>query len=285
MVSAIEIRGLRYCYPGSERPALILEELSLQEGEICWLTGSNGAGKTTFCRLLAGLIPHFFRGDLSGSVNVHGQDLRALELADISGLVGFIMDDPFDQLTRATYSVRDEITFGLQNVGLPPKEIQSRLEETMEELEITPLADRLPTSLSGGEQQRVAIASIFARRPRVFVMDEATSQLDPQGCAAIFRLISRFKTSGKTIIMVEPKPDKISQSADTILILEEGNLIAQGAIQEVLKSGVYEDAGLSLPSYPALARALQAQDIQPEDLPVSLRDTCAMVERLRHERH
>lgn len=285
MVSAIEIKDLIYAYPGSERPAMVLEELYLLEGEIYWLTGLNGAGKTTLCRLLAGLIPHFFRGHLSGSVSVLGQDISRLGLAEVSGLVGYIMDDPFDQLSRATYTVRDEIAFALQNVGLPPDEIQERVEETMQELDIASLADRLPTSLSGGEQQRVAIASIFARRPKVFVMDEATSQLDPQGCAAIFQLVSRFKAMGKTIFMVEPKPDKVSQYADQVLVLQQGHLIAQGPIRDVINSGVYEQAGLHLPSYASLARQLQGEGISTGDLPVSLDEARRIVERLSHAGH
>lgn len=284
-MSAIQINALQYTYPGSERPALMLDEMTIQEGEICWLAGANGAGKTTLCRLLAGLIPHFFRGQLAGSVKVHGQDTARLELADVSGLVGFIMDDPFDQLTRATYTVRGEIAFGLQNIGLPPDEIQERLEETMEQLEIAPLAERLPTSLSGGEQQRVAIASIFARRPSVFVMDEATSQLDPQGCESIFRLVRRFKEMGKTIIMVEPKPDNISQVADRLLVLQDGRLIANGSVKEVLESGTYERAGLRLPSYPALARALQERGVASGELTVTLEEARKMVESVRHASH
>jgi energy-coupling factor transport system ATP-binding protein len=153
----------------------------------------------------------------------------------------------------------------------------------MQELDIAALADRLPTSLSGGEQQRVAIASIFARQPAVFVMDEATTQLDPQGCDAIHKLVSRFKAMGKTIVMVEPKPDKVSQYADSLLILQEGSLISKGTVREVLNSGAYEAAGLGLPSYPSLARALVAKGMHIQDLPITLTDAFEMVERVRHE--
>ena len=285
MVNSIQLSGVQYTYPGSDHPALVLDEMTIQEGQICWLSGLNGAGKTTLCRLLAGLIPHFFRGQLSGGIQVHGQDTTQLALADVSGLVGFIMDDPFDQLTRATYTVRGEIAFGLQNIGLPPDEIHERIEETMGQLGIAALAERLPTSLSGGEQQRVAIASIFARRPNVLVMDEATSQLDPQGCEDIFDLVTRFKEMGKTILMVESKPDNISQVADRLLVLQDGHLIANGPVKEVLGSGVYEQAGLSLPSYPSLARGLQAKAVAVEKLPVTLEEARVMVERLRHASH
>ncbi len=274
---AVEIREMAYTYPGSEQPALAIEHLLVRPGEFVCLVGANAAGKSTLCRIVAGLIPHFYHGNLSGSVQVYGQETALSTISDLAGRVGYVMDDPFDQLTRATYTVYDEIAFGLQNVGMPVEEIHRNVEQVLDELGIAALAQRVPTTLSGGEQQRVAIASIFARRPDILVLDEATSQLDPQGTEAIFQLVRHFQTLGKTILMVEPKLDKILQHADRLVVLQAGRILADGTVQEVLNAGAFEQAGLGLPSYPALARGLQAAGLYEGRLPVRLDEAKSMV--------
>jgi energy-coupling factor transporter ATP-binding protein EcfA2 len=283
VTQGIHIADLKYEYPGSRQPALLLDELDFGKAEICWIAGLGGAGKTTLCRLLAGLIPHFYRGKLSGSLQIQGQDARRFSLSEITGMIGFVMDDPFDQL-RGQRTACDEIAFGLQNLGLPRREITMKVEESMEELGITHLADRLPTSLSAGEQQRVVIASITARHPQVLVMDEATSQLDPQGAEAIFRLATYLRSAGNTIIMVEPRSDKISQIADRLVLLHQGKVLANGPVAKVLNTGVFENVGLRLPSYPELANVLIIGGVYSGRLPVSLSEACEMVGKIVHAR-
>jgi energy-coupling factor transport system ATP-binding protein len=160
---------------------------------------------------------------------------------------------------------------------LPAREINLRIEEVMQDLGITHLADRLPTNLSTGEQQRVIIASIFARRPRVLVLDEATSQLDPLGSWAIFDLAINLKSMGNTLIIVEPEPHKVSQTADRLILLHQGRMLANGPVGEVLNSGLFEQVGLRLPNYPELASKLIAGGSYTGKLPVSLADACEMV--------
>lgn len=286
MEVAIAIHGLAYTYPGLDRPAITIEHLEVRRGEFCCLLGLSGAGKSTLCRTITGLIPHFYHGQRAGSVQIYGQETALTTISDLAGVVGYVMDDPFDQLTRATYTVYDEIAFGLQNIGMPVAEIRRNVEQVLEELGIAGLAERVPTTLSGGEQQRVAIASIFARRPDILVMDEATSQLDPQGTEAIFQLVRHFRDLGKTILMVEPKLDKILRHADRLICLHEGRILADGPPQEVLNAGAFEQLGLGLPSYPALARGLQAEGLlSRKRLPVSLEEAQAMVAEVLHGAH
>jgi energy-coupling factor transporter ATP-binding protein EcfA2 len=280
MASSISFSNYRYIYPGAERPALDIEALNISAGEFCCLVGPNAAGKSTLCRVLSGLIPHFFRGEIEGSVHVLGEDAQAKSVHELAGVVGYIMDDPFDQLTRATYSVYDEIAFGLQNVGMPVDEIRLRVSQVLEELQITDLADRLPTQLSGGQQQRVAIASIFARRPEILVMDEATSQLDPMGCAAIYTLVKHLKDTGKTVLMVESKLDHILKYADRILVMEAGQVVASGSPRQVLAEGHFERLNLGLPSYPALAKELSARGLVGDVLPIHLDEACQMIQEV-----
>jgi energy-coupling factor transporter ATP-binding protein EcfA2 len=285
LVNAIEIAELSYSYPGRTKPVLELKYLTVERGEFCWIAGLNGAGKTTLCRSLTGLIPHFFHGQLSGSLKLFGQEVSQMSLSQITGIAGLILDDPFEQLTRATYSVRDEIAFGLQNIALPPAEIIKRVDQSLTELKITELADRIPTSLSVGEQQRVAIAAIFARQPEILVLDEVTSQLDPQGVHAIFRLVEHFKETGKTILMVESRFDKISQYAERILVLQQGKLVADGAVKTILNDDILEKNYLELPSYPALAKTLKSKGRVSGQVPVTLEEACQMLDEVRHGAH
>jgi energy-coupling factor transporter ATP-binding protein EcfA2 len=285
MASPVEITALKYCYPGFEKPALTIAKLTIEPGEFCCLVGLNGAGKSTLCRVMAGLAPHFYHGELEGSVKIFGQETLESNISELAGKVGFVMDDPFDQLTRATYSVYDEIAFGLQNVGMPVELIRQRVAQVLEELNIAGLAERVPTTLSGGEQQRVAIASIFARDPQVLVMDEATSQLDPQGCESIFQLVRHFKDLGKTIIMVESKLDKVLQHADRLLFIHEGQIIMDDTPQQVLNVGIFERIGLGLPSYAALAKQLEADGLYRGELPVKIEEAAAMLQEVLHGDH
>jgi energy-coupling factor transport system ATP-binding protein len=282
MASPVDISAMQYFYPGMEKPALSVERLVIEPGEFCCLVGLNGAGKSTLCRVMAGLCPHFYHGNLTGSVKIFGQETADSNIADLAGKVGFVMDDPFDQLTRATYSVYEEIAFGLQNVGMPVEQIRQRVAQVLQELNIAGLSERVPTTLSGGEQQRVAIASIFARDPQVLVMDEATSQLDPQGCESIFQLVRHFKELGKTVVMVESKLDKVLQHADRILFIHEGQIMLDDTPRRVLNTGIFERDGLGLPSYPALAKKLEAEGLYQGELPVKIDEAAAMLQEVLH---
>jgi len=285
MVAAVSITDLVYTYPGHDKPDLNVDDLTIEGGEFCCIVGPNGAGKTTLCRVLAGLIPHFYQGQMAGSVKIHGQETTDTTISDLAGTVGLVMDDPFDQLTSATYSVRQEIAFGLQNIGMPAPEILETVEQVLEELDIVALADRIPTTLSGGEQQRVAIASTFARRPQVLVLDEATSQLDPQGCKDIFRLVEHFKAAGKTVIMVELNIDSILQHADRLIVIHNGQIVANGSLRHVLDQDILELIGVGLPSYPALAKSLRTKGLYRGALPASLQEAADMVDEVIHGHH
>lgn len=281
-MNAIEIKNLRYRYPATQAVVLDIPELTIQYGEFCCLVGLNGAGKTSLCRVLAGLIPHYYNGELEGGIKVCDLETKDYSISDLAGKVGFIMDDPFDQLTRATYSVREEIAFGLQNVGMPIDQILLRIDQVLADLNILQLADRLPTNLSGGEQQRVAIASIFSRDPDILVMDEATSQLDPQGADSIVQTVMTLKAKGKTILMVEPNLDLILHCADTLLVMENGKVLKYGAVTEVLNSGVFSAIQMPLPSLPALAERLVKAGRYTGNLPVNLTEAESMLKEVLH---
>ncbi|MEX0788717.1 MAG: ABC transporter ATP-binding protein, partial [Anaerolineales bacterium] len=193
----ITIEGLTYSYPGAERPALTDFSLDVSEGELVGILGPNGSGKSTLCYAIAGFLPSYFRGDVSGSLQVGGLDPIALGPSSLVGTVGFVFQDPFSQITGARFSVREEVAFGLENLAVPREEMGPRVEDALRMAGLTHLADRSPFELSGGEQQRLALASVLALQPKVLILDEPTSQLDPHGARQVMEAVDRLTTERK----------------------------------------------------------------------------------------
>lgn len=278
MVFSVRFSSFSFTYKSAERPALQIEELELAAGEFCCIVGQTRAGKSTFCRALCGIIPHFYHGDLQGSVEILGVDTRAQRIHELAGIVGYVMDDPYAQLTRAAGTVYDELAFGLQNIGMPASEIHQRVDEAMQQMEISHLAERLPALLSTGEQQCVAMAAVFIRQPELLVMDEACGQLDPLGAASVYEIARRYRDEGKTVLMVEPRLDAVLKYADKLLILHEGRLVAHGTPRDVLREGHLERLNLGLPSYPRLAKELAARRLVEDTIPIQLEEACRTVQ-------
>jgi len=180
-MAIVELKNVTYKYPLTELPALQNISLQVNEGEFVAIIGPNGAGKSTLCYAIAGFVPHFFRGELSGIVNVAGVESPQSSLHEWVLNVGLAFQNPFNQISGAKYTVYEEIAFGLENIGVPREEMKRRVEDAMKLTGISDLADRSPYSLSGGQQQRVALTSILVMQPKVLVLDEPTSQMDPIG--------------------------------------------------------------------------------------------------------
>ncbi len=192
----IEVTNVTYNYPRTESPALRDLNVAIPEGQMCAVVGANGAGKSTFCLALAGFVPEFYRGTLSGGITAAGVNVVDLSIAELSGTVGLVFSNPFNQITGARFTVRDEIAFGLENTGVPPDEMLARIDAVMEVTNLTELADRSPYGLSGGQQQRLAIASVLVMEPQVLVLDEPTSQLDPVGSREVFSVLRGLVEQG-----------------------------------------------------------------------------------------
>jgi len=282
MVFPIRFSSFSFTYKSAERPALQIDELEIAAGEFCCIAGQNRAGKSTFCRVLSGIIPHFYHGELQGSAEILGVQTRAQRIHELAGIVGYVMDDPYAQLTRAACTVYDELAFGLQNIGMPAGDIHQRVYEVMQQMEISHLAERWPALLSSGEQQRVAMAAVFARQPDILVMDEASGQLDPLGAASVYEIARRYKDEGKTVLLVEPRLDSVLKYADKLIVLHEGRLVANGTPKDVLREGHLERLNLGLPSYPRLAKELAARSLVEDSIPIQLEEACRTVQEALH---
>ncbi len=234
----IEIEHLTYTYPGAHRPALTDLNLRISEGEFVLVTGPSGAGKSTLLRCLNGLVPHFTGGRISGRITVAGHNPIAEGPQVLSRIVGFVFQDPRSQFVLDR--VEDEIAFGLENAAVPPAEMRVRVEEVLHLLDLAPLRDRTLDTLSGGEQQRVAIAAALVFRPRILVLDEPTSQLDPQSAEDVLQALVRLNQDlGLTIILAEHRLERVLPYADRLVYLpghaESQRNVLEGPPRQVLQ--------------------------------------------------
>ncbi len=276
-MALIELTNVSYTYPTGTASVLNGVNLQVSEGEFVALIGPNDAGKSTLCYTLAGFIPHFFRGELKGSVRVAGVETKSSTLNEWVQSVGLVFQNPFNQISGAKYSVYEEVAFGLENLGVPPREIKTRVEEALALNGIADLADRSPYSLSGGQQQRVALTSILVMRPKVLVLDEPTSQMDPAGTREVFGLIRSLAERGMTVVMAEHKIEWIAAFSDRVVALYEGRVLLDGKPQEVLTSEQLLGKGFGISRYTSAAREAGKRGLWPADrsLPVTLDEAAA----------
>lgn len=270
-MAIVEVISVTYKYPFTDSPALQNINLQVDEGEFVAIIGPNGAGKSTLCYTLAGFVPHFFKGELTGTVEVAGKVSSQSTLHEWVLNVGLAFQNPFNQISGAKYTVFEELAFGLENIGVPRDEMRARVEGALELTGISDLADRSPYSLSGGQQQRVALASILVMQPKVLVLDEPTSQMDPIGTREVFGVIRKMAGQGMTVILVEHKVEWIAQFADRVIALKDGQILLDGTPSEVLTSPILEGSGFGISRYTSVARRAQGLGLwKKERLPVTL---------------
>ncbi|HMR98765.1 MAG TPA: ABC transporter ATP-binding protein [Anaerolineales bacterium] len=272
-MAIIDLRNVTYKYPLTQESALKNINFQVNEGEFVAVIGPNGAGKSTLCYTVAGFVPHFFKGELSGTVEVAGADSSKSNLHEWVLNVGLAFQNPFNQISGAKYTVFEEIAFGLENIGVPRDEMIPRVNDAMKLTGISELADRSPYSLSGGQQQRVALTSILVMHPKVLVLDEPTSQMDPIGTREVFGVIRTLAERGMTVIMAEHKVEWIANFADRVVALHEGEILLDGKPQEVLTSDVLTGKGFGISRYTSVARKAKETGLWKKDkLPVTLEE-------------
>jgi energy-coupling factor transporter ATP-binding protein EcfA2 len=273
----VNLQNVTYKYPLTDKPALENINLQVEEGEFVAIIGPNGAGKSSLCYTLSGFIPHFYKGELTGTVEVAGVETQGSALNEWVLNVGLAFQNPFNQITGAKYTVFEEIAFGLENTGVPRDEMRERVERALELTGISDLAERSPYSLSGGQQQRVALTSILVMEPRVLVLDEPTSQLDPIGTREVFGVIRAMAEHGMTVVLAEHKVEWIAQFADRVVALHEGKILLDSKPGEVLTSDILSGKGFGISRYTSAAREAQKQGLWPKGrpLPVTLDEAVA----------
>jgi energy-coupling factor transport system ATP-binding protein len=271
-MSIVNLQNVTYKYPLTDAPVLENIDLQVEEGEFVAVIGPNGAGKSTLCYTLSGFVPHFYKGELTGTVEVAGVETHESTLSEWVMNVGLAFQNPFNQISGAKYTVFEEIAFGLENTGVPREEMKERVERALDLTGISDLAERSPYSLSGGQQQRVALTSILVMEPKVLVLDEPTSQMDPIGTREVFGVIRGMAERGMTVVLAEHKVEWIAQYADRVVALYEGKILLDGKPSQVLTSDLLEGKGFGISRYTSTAREARRQGLWPEEreLPVTL---------------
>ena len=253
----IEIRDLSFTYRESSQPTVRNINLSIPDGQFVGITGAAGSGKSTLTYAFNGIIPHCYPGEFYGAVLIDGHDTVDTSLTDISRLVGSVCQDIDSQMVSSI--VEDELLYGLENFAIPKEEVEPRLEEALRAMGIEDLRDRAIASLSGGQKQKVAVASILALRPKVLVLDEPTAELDPASSQAVFELLRRYaREHGTTVIVVEQKIALLSEYADRLIIVKEGQLLFDDSPAAVLEHAEELLAeGINCPRSTSLANRLR----------------------------
>jgi energy-coupling factor transporter ATP-binding protein EcfA2 len=228
-MAVAEVSGLTYRYPGATTPALTELSLRVEPGEVVAVLGPSGSGKSTLLRALAGLVPHFHGGRFEGRVVIAGKDTRRFRPADLAGDVATLFQDPEDQVVFGR--VKNEVAFGLENVGTPPGQIWPRAHAALAEAGAERLAERRTETLSAGELQRVCLASVLALEPTLLLLDEPTSQLDPEGAEQILDLACEL---GAAVLVSEQRPSLPLERCDRVLFVADGRIAIDATRDEAL---------------------------------------------------
>lgn len=277
MSVCIEFQDVSYAYPLTKKAAVRHLNCKLEKGKCYGVIGPNASGKTTFCNLMRGLCPKFYGGILKGNVLVEGKNLEEWEDGELSVRIGYVFQDPFAQVSGIKETVFEEIGMGLENIGVEQEEMIRRILEIAKVVKVDTLLQKNPLALSGGQCQRVAFASVLALDSDIIVIDEPTSQLDPDGTMDVFEIIGALKRQGKTVIIAEHKVDLLAEYCDEIIAMAEGTIIAQGTVREVFQLQILREKKVRIPQVVTLALLLEEKKKALSSIPVNEREAVAML--------
>jgi energy-coupling factor transporter ATP-binding protein EcfA2 len=270
-MSLIRFNNFSFRYKGNEEYALNRINLEIKENSFILLAGETGSGKTSLIRCLNGLIPQFYAGYYKGSVEIDGKNTITTPISDLSTVVGIVFQNPENQLV--SMNVEHEIAFGMENLGIPPDEIGKRIKEVIKITEIEHLLERAPFEISGGEKQRVAIASVLVLDPKILILDEPTANLDPFFANKIMRLLKKIQEKKKiSIIISEHRMDLLVPLVDEIILMENGKLIAYDDKNIIMNSELFQKLNINKPKIYSLFNRLEKKHLKFDKIPISLEE-------------
>jgi len=264
----LKTSGLRFTYRDGKRPALDGVDLSLSKGQSLILMGRSEAGKSSLCFSLRGIIPECYPGEYSGDVLIGGTSIAGRKVREMAREIGIVFQDFESQLFCTTVEL--EVAFTPQNLGLPRDEIRERITRCLNLVGLAGFEKRDPLTLSGGEKQRLAIAAVLAGEPKLLILDEVTSDLDPVGKSEVLNAIGRLYGDERTIVAATHAYEEASQ-ADCVVILDEGKVVARGSVADILsKPLLMERHGIRPREINILAEKLGARPLAPDGNPAEL---------------
>jgi len=273
----LSVENLRCKYQSS---GWVINDVSfaVRSGEALGVVGPMGAGKSTLLMCLMGLIPNTVSGTVEGRVSIMGMDAKGRKPADLAAHVGLIFEDPEAQFVSST--VEDDVAFGMENIGVQREEMVSRVKQALEDTGLTGFESRNPHELSGGEKQRVALAAILAMRPRILLLDEPSSELDPHGKEELFAVLAQLKQAGVTIVIAEKDTENLALIADRVIILKEGVISYDGPTRDIFgRATELVRAGIRPPEIPQLFEELRRTGLRFSEYPLSVKEAVDILER------
>ena len=277
-MSIVQANHLSFTYTGASKPSIEDISIGIAPGEFVVLTGPSGCGKTTICRCLNGLIPNFYSGDFTGELIVDGMSVKQHTTAELAPHVGMVFQNPENQLF--SLSVERDVAFGPENLGLSREETRKRVDWALDVTGISRLKDKPPYELSGGQQQRAAIAAVLAMQPKVMILDEPTSFLDPKSALEILEVISDLnKKLGITIILVEHRLDIVSKHANRVIVMDNGRIVLDGTPKDVYGERA-RLIGIGLPRVTTLFNLLQRDGIRFAETPTTVDEAVDVLRKM-----
>jgi len=272
----VSLRDVAFSYQGSLRPVLKGINLELRAGEFVIITGPSGSGKTSLARLITGLIPNSYPGELSGSAVVFGEDVSKSKIHTLAQRVGFVLQNPENQLFALT--VEDDVAFGPENLALPTKEITSRVDWSLSTTGLEDQRQRPPFELSGGFQQRAAIAGVLAMKPRLLVLDEPTSSLDSMAARNFAKFLAKLRSElGVTTLIIEQRLELFYNTADRIIVMQDGSIAVDAkpiaALDFCMKANLDVNYPLSYLFWKAYGRDISPSSERPPSEPMAYVDS------------
>lgn len=277
-MAIIQANHVTFTYTSASRPSIEDISIEIAHGDFVVLTGPSGCGKTTVCRCLNGLIPNFYSGDFAGELTVDGMNVKEHTTAELAAHVGMVFQNPENQLF--SLSVERDVAFGPENLGLKREETRRRVDWALEVTGITHLKEKPPYELSGGQQQRAAIAAVLAMQPKVMILDEPTSFLDPKSALEIMEVISDLnKKLGITIVLVEHRLDIVSQHANRVIVMDSGKVVLDGTPRDVYGEHA-RLIGIGLPRVTTLFNLLRRDGLEFPQTPTTVDEAASALRKV-----
>lgn len=278
----VEIRNATFRYRGAREPALRDLNLNVDRGEFVLVTGPTGSGKSTLLRLVNGLIPNFHEGELRGSVSVLGMDTKSNRPNQMATRIGTVFQFPEEQIVAS--KVWRDVAFGPENLLLSREEIFRRVDEALAFVGLEHLREREVFTLSGGEKQRLALASVLAMKPEVLLLDEPAAELDAVSRADLIELLVRLsREGGRTLVIADHRLDDLIGVVTRMIVLKEGEIVLDGPPREVMPAGDFVQLGVEVPKPVAVWRRLSELGIQLSYCPLTQEEVVELVRQYRKE--